>query len=114
MFFGRLTISGLGRLRTRAQLLAPVETTDEIGGLARSFSPIGSLWCRIDPILGDERFQTGRVEEAVSHRIEMRWRGDVVGAMRLAVGTRLFEIIASADPNGMRRRLIVLAEEIKA
>ena len=113
MFFGRLTVSGLGRLRTRAQLLAPVETADEIGGVARSFSPVASLWCKIEPILGDERYQAGRVEEVVSYRIEMRWRSDVAAAMRLSIGTRLFEIIASADPNEKRRRLFVLAEEIK-
>ena len=95
-------------------LMAPVETTDEIGGVTRIFSPVASLWCRLEPVLGDEPFQSGRVTEVVSHRIAMRWRPDVTARMRLAIGARLFEIEASADPDGRRRRLIILAQEIKA
>lgn len=113
MFFGRLSTAPLGMLRTRATLLSPIDQPDEIGGAARSFVPVATLWCRLEPVLGDERFVVGRIEEAVSHRIEMRWRADVTAAMRLAVGSRAFVITATGDPDGRRRRLLVLADEIK-
>lgn len=113
MFFGRLIIGPLGALRLRAVLLSPVESADEIGGVSRSFSPLASLWCGLEPVLGDEPFEAGRLTETVRHRISMRWRPDVTARMRLSIGSRLFEIESSADPDGRRRRLIVLAREIK-
>ena len=114
MFFGPLKTGPLGGLRTRATLLSPVETSDEIGGVARTFTALATVWCRLEPILGDERFDQGRVEEAVAYRVAMRWHADVAASMRLSVGTRMLNIIASADPDGRRRRLIMLAEEIKS
>ncbi len=113
MFFGRLTPGPIAGLRTRATLLAPVETLDEIGGVARSFAPIANLWCRLEPSQGDERFLDGRREETTSYRVMMRWRGDITAAMRLAIGARIFDIHANTDPDGRRRRLVVLAEEVK-
>lgn len=114
MFFGRLMIGPLGALRTRAALLAPMEIDDDIGGVTRSFTPIANLWCRFEPAQGDERFLNGRREETVNYRIMIRWRGDISAAMRLSIGERIFDIRASTDPDGRRRRLIILAEELKS
>ena len=112
MFFGRLTTAPIATLRTRATLLAPVQTPDEIGGVTRSFSPLALLWCRIEPVLGEDRFRDGRHEQVVSHRITIRWHDAVAAGVRLAVGERLFVVTASADPDGRRRRLILLADEV--
>ena len=113
MFFGPLKIGPVAGLRMRATVLSPVETSDEIGGVTRSFNTVATIWCRLEPVLGDETFADGLRTETVAFRVSMRWRSDIAANMRLAIGSRLFLITASADPDGRRRRLIVLCEEIK-
>lgn len=43
----------------------------------------------------------------------LRWRGDLDAGKRLRDGERVFDIRAVADPDGSRRRLVCLVEEIK-
>ncbi|MFX8684991.1 phage head closure protein [Acinetobacter baumannii] len=44
-------------------------------------------------------------------RFTIRWRTDVTSGNRIVYGTRLFRIIATADPTGDRRYLEIEAEE---
>ncbi len=113
MLFDRKKKVPIAHLRTRIGLFVPVETQDETGGVFRTFSQIDSIWCNIEPFSGDERFVTGRVEEVVSHHITMRWRGDIKAPMRFYLGLRLFDIVATADLDARRRRMMVLVEELK-
>jgi head-tail adaptor len=43
----------------------------------------------------------------------MRWRAGVDAGQRLRDATQIFEIRAVADPDGGRRRLVCLAEEVR-
>ncbi len=114
MLFDKQKKIPISALRTRMGLFAPVEVQDETGGVARSFAQIATLWCNMEPFSGDERFYGGKVEEDVSHRITIRWRGDITGAMRLYLGSRQFNILASSDPDNRRRRLMILVQELKS
>ncbi len=113
MLFDRLRKVALGALRTRITLCALVANTDDIGGVTQDFTPIANLWCNIEPFSGDDRFSFGKIEETVSHRILIRWRNDVSAPKRFYLGPRSFLIRGVADPDGRRRRLSVLVEEIK-
>ena len=46
--------------------------------------------------------------------LALRYRDGVTGAMRLTSGLRRFAIRAASDPDGSRRDLVCLVEEIKA
>jgi SPP1 family predicted phage head-tail adaptor len=113
MLFDRKKKVPIAHLRTRIGLFAPVETQDETGGVFRTFAQIDSIWCNIEPFSGDERFVTGRVEEVVTHHITMRWRDTIKAPMRFYLGTRMFDIVAVADLDSRRRRMMVLVEELK-
>lgn len=113
MLFDKQKKVPIANLRTRIGLFAPVETQDETGGVFRTFTQIDSIWCNITPFSGDETFITGRVEEVVRHHITMRWRGDIKAPMRFYLGSRLFDIVAVADLDSRRRRMMVLVEELK-
>lgn len=113
MLFDRAKKVPIAQLRTRIGLFAPVETQDETGGVFRTFNQIASLWCNITPFSGDERFTTGRVEEVVSHHITIRWRDDIKAPMRFYLGARMFDVVAIADLDSRRRRMMVLVEELK-
>lgn len=104
----------VGRHRTRLVLEEPVESPDTIGGVTRGFAIRATLWAAVEPVSGLERAEADRAEGAVSQRVTIRWRGDVTTAMRFSLGARRLAIRAQYDPDGRRRTLVCLCEEVQA
>lgn len=102
----------VGALRRRLLLEAPVETPDSAGGQLRNFETVAAVWAQVEWLSGDERWRGERPEQAASHRISMRWRGGVDAGQRLRDGDQIFDIRAVGDPDGSRRRLVCLVEEV--
>jgi SPP1 family predicted phage head-tail adaptor len=93
-------------------LEVPLESPDGFGGVIRTYAAGPELWGAIELLRGDERVRAGRPEEAVTHRVTLRYRDGVTAAMRLVRGLRRFAIRSAADPDGTRRDLVCLVEEI--
>jgi SPP1 family predicted phage head-tail adaptor len=68
----------------------------------------------MEMLSGSERIRADRPEQSLTHKITLRYRDGVTGAMRLASGLRRFAIRAVSDPDGSQRDLVCLVEEIKA
>jgi SPP1 family predicted phage head-tail adaptor len=68
----------------------------------------------MEMLSGDERVRADRPEQSLTHRITLRYREGVTGAMRLTSGLRRFAIKAASDPDGSRRNVVCLVEEIRA
>lgn len=103
----------IGARARRFVLELPLEQPDGFGGVIRSYAPGPQLWGAIETVAGTERVRAGRPEQVHTHRITLRYREGVSGAMRLTSGLRRFAIRAAADPDGSRRDLVCLVEEIK-
>jgi SPP1 family predicted phage head-tail adaptor len=104
--------SPVGALRRRLVLEGPVATPDGLGGATQAFVTLASVWARVEWLGGEERWRLGRPEQAATHRITLRWRAGLDAGQRLRDGARLFDIRSVADPDGDRRRLVCLVEEI--
>ena len=102
-----------GMLNARLVLERPEETPDGQGGAAVSFIAMASLWAHIEPVAAKADEAAGTVRVTVTHRIRLRWRGDLAGGMRLRRGVRLFAIRAFRDPDEKGRYIICDCEEIK-
>lgn len=102
----------IGVLRQRVMLEAPVDAPDGAGGFSRSYAPIAQLWARIAPISAREDFIEQRAEQSISHLVTIRWRDDVVSAMRFSYRGRKLLIRSVFDPDERRRFLIGQCEEI--
>lgn len=102
--------------RLRLVLEEPVTVADDIGGTARSYTPRVTLWARLVPAnsaaRSTERSVADQAGQGVTHHVTLRWRGDITAAMRFRAGTRLFNILGQSDPDGLRRHLVCLVEEI--
>lgn len=106
-----LTFLDPGQLTARLELEEPVETADGQGGAAVSFTPVGAVWARIEPVAA-EMVETGHVErQAVTHRIWMRHSPAVAPGMRLRKGTRIFLIRTVHDPDERGRYLVARVME---
>jgi SPP1 family predicted phage head-tail adaptor len=101
-----------GRLARRLALEAPFDATDDIGGASRSWVVVAPLWGEIERLRGETRLAADRLEQAITHRVTLRWRAGVTPQMRLRLGARVFVICAARDPDESRRRLVLDCEEI--
>jgi SPP1 family predicted phage head-tail adaptor len=104
----------IGARGRRFVLELPLESPDGFGGVVRTYAAGPQVWGAIEMLKGNERVRAGRPEQAVTHRVTMRYRDGVTAARRLTRGLRRFAIRAAADPDGERRRLVCLVEEISA
>ena len=104
----------IGARGRRFVLEVPLESPDGFGGVIRTYAAGPQVWGLIELLRGDERVRAGRPEEAVTHRVTLRYRDGVTAAMRLVRGLRRFAIRSAADPDGTRRDLVCLVEEISS
>jgi SPP1 family predicted phage head-tail adaptor len=102
-----------GVLNARLVLERPEETPDGQGGVVLGHSAVATVWAFIEPLGAKAGEAAGTLRVAVTHRIRLRWRGDLAGGMRLRKGARLFEIRAFCDPDETGRYLVCDCEEIK-
>ena len=102
----------VGALRRRLLLEAAVATPDGLGGTTQVYETVAAVWAQLEWIAGGERWRRGRPEQVATHRVTLRWRDGVDAGQRLRDGDRLFDIRAVADPDGGRRRLVCLVQEI--
>lgn len=102
----------VGALRRRLLLEAAMATPDGLGGTTQVYETVAAVWAQLEWIAGGERWRRGRPEQVATHRVTLRWRAGVDAGQRLRDGDRLFDIRAVADPDGGRRRLVCLVQEI--
>jgi len=104
----------IGARARRFVLELPLEQPDGFGGVIRTYAPGPQLWGAIEMLSGTERVRADRPEQSLTHRITLRYREGVTGAMRLTSGLRRFAIRAASDPDGSKRDLVCLVEEMRA
>ncbi|MGO4704524.1 phage head closure protein [Microvirga sp. 2MCAF38] len=104
----------IGARARRFVLELPLERPDGFGGVIRSYASGPQVWGAMEMLSGVERIRADRPEQALTHKITLRYRDGVTAAMRLVSGLRRFAIRTASDPDGSRRELICLVEEIRA
>jgi SPP1 family predicted phage head-tail adaptor len=104
-------VTAIGELRHRLVIEAPVETPDEAGGVARTFSALATVWAAIEPVSADHRLIADRAMAALSHRIVLRRRDDLTLNHRFRLGARVFAIRALRDPEERGEFLECLVSE---
>lgn len=103
----------IGERGRRFTLEMPVEAPDGFGGVVRTFQPGPRLWGAMRMLEAGERQRAGRAEAAVTHRVTFAWRTGIADGAHLILGLRRFRIQAAADPDGARRQLVCLVEEVR-
>ncbi|MFD2250654.1 head-tail adaptor [Pseudochelatococcus lubricantis] len=110
-----MAVRGIGERRRHFWLEAPVEQSDGAGGVVRRYARRARLWGTLEAVgasSGAAREAAERREIATTWRIVTGFRADIDGRSRLRLGGRVFAVLSAADPDGRRRGLVVVAEEI--
>jgi SPP1 family predicted phage head-tail adaptor len=102
-----------GRLKTRLQIQAPVETDDGQGGVTRSFATLTTAWAEVTPIStrGGVDVKADAEAATVKYRILLRSNFVLTLQHRLVDGARIYRIAAIRD--AADRRFIALDAELR-
>jgi head-tail adaptor len=89
-----------GRLKTRLQVQAPVETDDGQGGVARSYTTLTTAWAQVMPLTargGGAGVEADAEGATVRYRILLRGNFILTLQHRLVDGARIYRIAAIRD-----------------
>ena len=101
----------IGSLRNRLTIQAESPSVDGLGGQARAWTDVATLWGRVEPLKGSEHLRGMQLEARISHRITIRHRDGVTARHRVLLGSRAFNIRAVIDREERGRWLELLCEE---
>ncbi len=104
---------GIARLRHSIALQEVANAVDAGGGHARTWSTTATVPAEIKPLSGREQLHAMQLEDAVTHRITIRYRSDVIPTTkwRVLFGTRTFNIRSVLNVDERNKFLIMLADE---
>jgi SPP1 family predicted phage head-tail adaptor len=105
-------MSNPGLLNRRLTLEAPVDSSDGAGGVVRGFETAATLWAEVTPVSAARAFEAERLGARITHRIGIRFSGDITTKHRFRDGGRIFRIVSLRDRDGRKRFLQIEAEEI--
>ena len=103
-----------GRLKTRLQVQAPVETDDGQGGVTRSYTTLTTAWAQVTPFStrgGGAGVEADAQGATVKYRILLRGNFVLTLQHRLVDGARIFRIAAIRDADD--RRFIAVDAELR-
>ncbi|VVT18556.1 phage head closure protein [Hoeflea sp. EC-HK425] len=100
-----------GRLSARLDLETPADLSDGQGGVTGGWTPVASVWARIEPLRAAPREEASAGTAPITHRVTIRYRDDVRHTMRFVHRGRELLIRAVRDPDESRRYLVCDCEE---
>lgn len=82
----------IGRLRHRTRILVRSEVPDGGFGTSETFTELGTVWAQFISVSGLKRIEAQSYGADVTHKVLMRYRGDVTDRHWLEWNNRRFEI----------------------
>jgi len=97
-----------GELSRRGIVQEPSESQDGRGEVTVAWSTYAKRWMSVVPLSGRELFEAQQVDARVSHRIKMRYDSAINSRMRIAIGSRIFNIasVINVDESNEELRLM--------
>jgi SPP1 family predicted phage head-tail adaptor len=105
-----------GTLRHRISIQAKSSALDALSQPVMAWQTIATISAGISPLSGRELMSAQAIHAEITHQIEIRWQAqfsnplDMV-TMRIRYGTRVFNIVASIDPEERHKSLMLMATE---
>lgn len=102
-----------GEMRHRVTLQKPALSRSSTGQPSKNWETVTLLWAKIEDLSGREYFIAQQAPTAqVTTRVTIRWRVGVKPEMRILYEDRIFDIKAVLEPEGRRRWLQIMCQEV--
>lgn len=105
------------KFRNRVTLQSLIETADTAGGFVSSWQTVATLWAQVTPVAergimgGGEQQQAMQQQASQWYRITLRYRIGMTAAMRIVMGSRVFNIRRVTNKDEQNTILELMAEE---
>ncbi|MDT6940383.1 phage head closure protein [Brucella pseudogrignonensis] len=99
------------QFKTELALETMQPVADGMGGYKETWSEVAIVWGKLEPISSTPRGQVRPFPE-LTHRIYVRYRGDITSDKRFRKGERIFTLRTVYDPDESKRYLTCLAVEV--
>jgi SPP1 family predicted phage head-tail adaptor len=93
----------IGNLRERVELQKRTVELDEFGGEEITWVPLATVWARVEPLKGTERFAAQQVIATLAYRVHIRYRGDLGPLDRVIWNEQQLDVQAVINPDERRR-----------
>lgn len=102
----------IGELDRRASLLQKTRNDDGGGGYDESWTVLATVWVSLTAAGGSDGFGPDANESRGKYRIGLRRRDDVAAGMRIAIGTRSFDVVLVQDEGARMPIMTLTCEEV--
>lgn len=104
-------MSEFGTYRQRLVVQQEHPVADTGGGNVMGWTTLKTVWAYVEPMRGQEKLLSGASTGTVTYRITMRYDSAITSAMRLLLGSRVFNIRSVLNEKERNHTLIIFAEE---
>lgn len=102
-----------GKLRHRLVVERLTESQSATTGeVADAWAAVATYWALVEPLAGDELFESRQVAPEITHKVTLRYGADVTTADRITWGSRTFGILAMIDVGERREQLELSCKEL--
>lgn len=105
-------MSNIGRLRHRMQIQSYSEIQDSTHGTLKTWTTLYTVFAEIVPVKGYTTFDTQQINEAITHKITIRWQPYITSELWLLKDSRRFRIRNVRNLLETNRFLEMLCEEV--
>ena len=98
-------------LRCRITIEAPVESQGSDGSILTAWETFATAWASIEPLIGREYFAQEREQAVVRRKIWMRHLPGITHRMRVACGSRIFEMESVLNVGERNREIVLMCTE---
>jgi len=95
----------IGTMTERVQLKRRIPSHEDEGGEAAAYSPIATVWARVQPLAARQMFESDARGQTISHSVVLRFRTDLKPGDRISWRGGELDIEAANDLNGRRTYL---------
>ncbi|HEY7768012.1 phage head closure protein [Longimicrobium sp.] len=103
---------GAGDLRHRVLFQTSATAPAPGGGSSTTWTDWHTAWAQVEGLTGVERIQAMQTDSTLTHRITVRHNAGINPGMRAVIGGKVYNIAPPVDPEGRRRWLVMLVEEV--
>lgn len=95
-----------GELRDRLTIQQATEARDSLGQAIETWETFATVWGKLTPINGRERFLSAQTRAESTYRAKIRYIAGLTAKMRISFGEKIYHITYIAD-DGRRRELVL-------
>ena len=100
-----------GPLRHWVTIRTYTKSRDAYGAEVETWADFADTWASIEPLIGREYMAAKQISAEVSHKIRMRYIAGLLPTMKIAWGSREFEIVSILNVAERNNEIVIMATE---